>query len=93
LEKAANNCVPVVAGDGCWSPMFFNRLPCKRLSRAFWTVGSFKRGEGETPVEEVVVDDVTVLDAIDKHNTINIYEVYYLLFIIYKVSRTYVRKL
>lgn len=64
MEKAANNGVPVVvAGGGCWSPMFFNRLPCKRLSRAFWTVGSFRRGEGETPVEGVVVDDVAAFDA------------------------------
>lgn len=41
---------PVALGFG-WSPMFFNKFPCKRLSRAFCTVGSFNNGDGATVLD------------------------------------------
>lgn len=45
---------------GCWSPMLLSKLPCNRLSSAFCTVGSFSRGDGDTPVLVVVVAVVAV---------------------------------
>lgn len=63
LGNAANSGADVVAGD-CGSPMLFNRLPCKRLSRAFCTVGSLRSGDGVTPdVVVVVVDETAVVEA------------------------------
>ena len=52
--KAAKSGAADVVGVG-WSPMFFNKFPCKRLSRAFCTVGSFNNGDGVTAL--VVVTD------------------------------------
>lgn len=64
LGNAANNGADVVAGV-CGSPILFNRFPCKRLSRAFCTVGSLRSGDGVTPdvVDVVVVDEAAVVEA------------------------------
>lgn len=68
LENAAKRGVVVdvvVAGAG--SPIFLSKLPWRRLSRAFCTVGSLSSGDGPTPagVLVVVVIGVDVLVAID----------------------------
>ena len=60
MGNAAKRGVADDVGGG-WSPIFFSKLPCKRLSSAFWTVGSFNKGDGVHVVEVVIA---AALDAI-----------------------------